>query len=102
MVDTAEERRLARPGGSNHADDLARLHLERNAFQDLESAEALVHAFGFDHRFAACYLIHVLVPVTEIHATAQSLKRRRRQLPRRASTKVALEVVLTEREHGRE
>src|SRR5205809_1069590 len=102
MVDAAEEGRLAGAGGPDHADDFARLHLERNPFEDLETAEALVHAFGLDHRLGTRYLIHVLVPVTDPHVSAQSLKRRRRKLPRRATTKVALEVVLPERKHGRD
>src|SRR4029453_9726210 len=52
VVDAAQEGRLPRPGGADHADDLAGLHLERDALQDLEPAKALAHGLGLDHRRA--------------------------------------------------
>ena len=44
VVDTAEEGRLPRARRADHADDLAWLDLERDPFQHLEAAEALVDA----------------------------------------------------------
>jgi hypothetical protein len=50
VVDAAQERRLPRAGRPEHAHDLARRDLQRDAAQDLEPAEALVDGLGLDHR----------------------------------------------------
>ena len=52
VIDAAQERRLARARRAEHAHHLAALDLERDPLQDLELAEALVHALGLDHRLA--------------------------------------------------
>src|SRR5205085_11149056 len=52
VVDTAEERRLARARWSDHADRLARIDVERHALQHLELAEALPHLHRADDRAA--------------------------------------------------
>src|SRR5439155_14660778 len=96
------ERRLAGTGGPDHADNLAGLNLERDSLQDLETAEALVHAFRLDHWVGTRYLAHVLDPVTDGQSSEQSLKGRLWQLPRRTTTKIALEVVLAERQQCRD
>ena len=43
---------LPEPDGPRMHMHLAGLHLERDALQHLEAAEALVHALGLDHRRA--------------------------------------------------
>jgi hypothetical protein len=50
VVDAAQEGRLAGARRAQQAHDLARSHLERDALQHLEAAEALVHLLGAQHR----------------------------------------------------
>ena len=57
VVDAAQERRLARSRGPEQAHHLTLAHLQRDALQDLEAAEALVYALGVDH-----HLAHLIPP----------------------------------------
>jgi hypothetical protein len=49
MVDAPEKRGLAGAGGADEAEDLAGLHFEVDALEDLDRAEGLVDAFGLHH-----------------------------------------------------
>jgi hypothetical protein len=49
VVDAPQEGRLAGAGRAEQATDLARLHGQVDAPQDLELAEVLVHGFGQNH-----------------------------------------------------
>src|SRR5439155_19188495 len=49
VVDAAQERALARPGRADEAHHLLGGHLEVDALQHLEPAEALVDSFGQNH-----------------------------------------------------
>ena len=70
-------------GPSRHMTSL-RLHLERDALQHLEAAEALVHRLGLDHRRRSCGSRSARRPdVADQQAAAEALQRRRRLLARR-------------------
>src|SRR5258708_8883516 len=58
VVDAAQERALARTRGSDHAHDLFGCHLQVDATEDFEAAEALVYSLRLDHRHGA----HVSAP----------------------------------------
>src|SRR6185295_19997259 len=50
MVDTAQERRLARAGRADHDQHLAPADLERDALEHAQGTKAFTDLFGLHHR----------------------------------------------------
>src|SRR4051794_7221954 len=59
VVDAAQERRLARPGGADHAHHLAGRDLQIDPLQHVDVPEGLAHALGPHHGRAGTGLQHV-------------------------------------------
>src|SRR5205823_3599695 len=66
VVDAAQESGLAGTGRAEHAHHLAAAHAKRDSLQDLQAAEALVDAFGEDHRLAHRLSFHAGSPASAL------------------------------------